>query len=290
MEKQPLSLDALPLIADYLRQYPPVISELTFTNLFAWRHTRPVWLSVFRNTLLFWVTEKKGGDPTVLFGTPIGPAPLTELVAAPDPAPTRLVRLPANEAEMLRKAGYQISEDRDNADYVYLTSDLAKLAGRKYAKKRNHVKNCLEQYHCEYEPFSPKIIAECLAMQSQWCEMRECAVNLGLAGEDAAIRETLEHFEEFNCIGGAIRVDGKIAAYAVGEWLNPDTAVWHFEKAMPDITGLGQLINHWFALHALSGFTYVNREQDLGIPGLRQAKESYCPDHLVEKYTVRLTD
>jgi len=61
--------------------------------------------------------------------------------------------------------------------------------------------------------------------------------------------------------------------------------VWHFEKAMPDIQGLGQLINQWFSLHSLRGFEFVNREQDLGIPGLRQAKESYFPHHMVEKFT-----
>ena len=264
-----------------------MISELTFTNLFAWRHTRSVWFSMLSDTLLFWVTEKGGSDPTVLFGPPIGPLAFEEVTAA---APVSgMVRVPAPEAERLRAAGYHVEEDRANADYVYLVRDLADLAGRKYAKKRNHVKNCLEQYRCEYEPFSARIIAECLAMQGQWCEMRECAVNLGLAGEDTAIRETLEHFEKFACLGGAIRVDGKIAAYAIAEELRPDTAVWHFEKAMPDIVGLSQLVNQWFAQHALSGFTYVNREQDLGIPGLRQAKESYYPDHLVKKYTVRLT-
>ncbi len=286
MDKHELTLATRPLVHGLLQRHPPAISELTFTNLFAWRRTRPVWFSVIEETLLFWIAEKGGNEPTVLFGPPVGPLPIEE--AAKLSPVSRMVRIPAAEAERLQQAGYAVEADRDNADYVYRTSDLANLAGRKYAKKRNHVKNCLAQYRCEYEPFSAAIIAECLAMQSQWCEMKECAINLELAGEDAAIRETLDHFEEFGCLGGAIRVDGKIAAYAVAEPLDPETAVWHFEKAMPDINGLGQLVTHWFAKEALSGFVYVNREQDLGIPGLRQAKESYYPDHLVEKYTVRL--
>jgi len=286
MDKHELTLASRPLVHGLLQRHPPAISELTFTNLFAWRHTRPVWFSVVQDTLLFWVTEKGGSEPTVLFGPPIGPLPIEEVTTI---APfSRIVRIPAPEAERLRQVGYDVAPDRDNADYIYRVTDLAELAGRKYAKKRNHVKNCLAQYHCEYVPFSPAVIAECLSMQSHWCKMKECAINLELTGEDAAIRATMEHFEEFGCIGGAIRVDGKIAAYAVAEPLSPETAVWHFEKALPDITGLGQLVTHWFAKEALTDFAYVNREQDLGIPGLRQAKESYYPDHLVEKFTVRI--
>ena len=77
-----------------------------------------------------------------------------------------------------------------------------------------------------------------------------------------------------------------IQAFALGERLNKSTAVWHFEKALPEINGLSQLVNQWFAKECLAEFEFVNREQDLGIPGLRQAKESYYPDHLVEKMTV----
>ena len=80
-----------------------------------------------------------------------------------------------------------------------------------------------------------------------------------------------------------MRVDGTIQACAIAEDLSPGTAVWHFEKAMADIPGLGQLINHWFSKYGLSDFDYVNREQDLGIPGMRQAKESYHPHHMVPK-------
>ena len=288
MDKHALTLASRPLVHGLLQRHPPAISELTFTNLFVWRHARPVWFSATEETLLFWTTEKGGSEPTVLFGPPAGPLPIEEVARL---APlSGMVRIPAPEAERLRLAGYEVAADRDNADYVYRVRDLAGLAGRKYAKKRNHVKNCLARYRCAYEPFSPAIIAECLGMQGRWCEMRECAVNLELAGEDAAIRETLEHFAEFGCIGGAVRVEGKIAAYAIAEPLAHDTAVWHFEKALPDIAGLGQLITHWFAQEALSGFTFANREQDLGIPGLRQAKESYYPDHLVEKFTVRPAD
>jgi hypothetical protein len=108
--------------------------------------------------------------------------------------------------------------------------------------------------------------------------------------EYSAIREAFSHYEELDPIGGAIRVNGKVEAYAVGEKLAPGTAVCHFEKAMPNVKGLGQLINQWFAKYSLSDFEFVNREQDLGVPGLRRAKESYFPHHMVEKFTARISE
>jgi len=129
-----------------------------------------------------------------------------------------------------------------------------------------------------------------MTMQKRWCQIRECVHDPGLCSENIAIAEMFARYEEYDLIGGAIRVDGEIQAYSVGERLNPATAVCHFEKALPGIPGLAQLINHWFAKFSLNAFEYINREQDLGIAGLRQAKESYYPHHLVKKYTVAFSD
>jgi hypothetical protein len=159
-----------------------------------------------------------------------------------------------------------VTPDRDNADYVYRVVDLAELNGRHYAKKRNHIKQCLSNHACEYVPITAKLIAECETMQENWCNTRDCGRNPGLCNEANAIAETFAHFNELGLLGGAVRVDGTIQAFAIAEELSPGTAVWHFEKAMADIPGLGQLINHWFSKYGLSGFDYVNREQDLGIP------------------------
>ena len=181
-----------------------------------------------------------------------------------------------------------MSEDRDNADYVYRVPDLAELAGRRFSKKRNKIKQCLNKHFCEYVPITSKLLAECETMQENWCHTRDCGRNPGLCNEANAIAETFAHFEDFGLLGGAIRVDGIIQAYAIAEELYPGTAVWHFEKAMAHIPGLGQLINQWFSKYGLPEFDYVNREQDLGVPGLRQAKKSYFPHHMVEKNCISL--
>ena len=287
----PLSLADRPLINDFLTRHPPFISELTFTNLFIWRHSRPVLWTVLDNTLLFLVKTADSGNRFILLGPPAGNISLPEVFTRFGKQLAGAIRLPEDTAAPLSKASYTVVEDRDNADYVYRKSDLAELAGRRYAKKRNKIKQCEQHYTCQYEPLTAANLAECRKMQRFWCDARECGHDPGLCNENMAIDEIFAHFQAFdNLIGGAIRVEGIIQAYAVGEWLNADTAVCHFEKAMPAIPGLGQLMNQWFARYGLQKFEFINREQDLGIPGLRQAKESYYPHHLVNKYTLFLAE
>lgn len=286
MNLRPLSLDDRLFVTEYLRRFPPVVSELTFTNLFAWRHTRPIWLDEFRKSLLFFAETKMG---LVLLGNPIGPVSLPEVFDAYSSRITGADRFPKEKlADAPLPPGAMVVEDRDNGDYVYRREDLATLAGRLFTKKRNHINQCLAAYNCQYEMITGETVAECLALQDRWCNDRNCKIEPGLAGEYQAIEETLHHYEKFGLTGGAIRIAGTIEAFAVGEALNPSTAVCHFEKAMPQFQGLAQLINQWFTKNNLGEFDYVNREQDLGIPGLRQAKESYSPDHMVEKVRIVL--
>ena len=101
-----------------------------------------------------------------------------------------------------------------------------------------------------------------------------------------AIQEALVHFGPLGLSGGAIEVDGRIEAFSIGEPLSADTAVIHIEIANPAFPGLAQLINREFVRNEWSGFAFINREQDVGHPGLRRAKESYHPHHMVKKFTI----
>jgi hypothetical protein len=133
---------------------------------------------------------------------------------------------------------------------------------------------------------TPDIIDQCLELQAEWCNLRQCQENPGLNSENIAIKELFTYMDKLPVFGCAIFINGKIEAFSIGEKLNEKTAVVHFEKANPEIDGLYQLINQWFCQNELTYYNYVNREQDLGIEGLRRAKESYHPDHLVDKYIV----
>jgi len=281
---RPISMADRRLVGDYLNRFPPTVSELTFTNLYCWRHTRPIFLDEYQGTLLIFAQFPEG---IAILGNPVGPASLVGILRAHGGRITRVERFPA---AML--AGKElppeatIIPDRDNSDYVYRREDLANLTGRQFAKKRNHISQCISAYDCRYEIITGDNLPECLAMQQRWCLARGCKAEPGLEGEDRAIEEALLNYEELSLTGGVIRIGETIQAFTVGEALNQDTAVCHFEKAMPGFHGLAQLINQWFAKFGLPGFTWINREQDLGLPGLRLAKESYCPDHLVEKVRI----
>ncbi len=284
----PLTLSDKKLVSAYLHRYPPVISEHTFTNLFIWQPSRPIFFTELENSLIFCVRSAILKDHYILFGPPVGPVTIPDVFAAFNGNLIGAVRIPDRDIENIAVSNV-IHADRDNADYVYKVSDLAELAGRHYAKKRNHIKQCLSSHTCEYVPVTPELIADCEAMQENWCHSRDCGRNPGLCNEANAIAETFAHFKEFELLGGAVKVDGIIQAYAIAEELHPGTAVWHFEKAMGNIQGLSQLINQWFSRYGLSGFTYVNREQDLGIPGMRQAKKSYHPHHMIAKNCISLS-
>ena len=283
----PLDLDTAPLVNRYLAAYPPEVSELTFTNLYAWHHGRPVWLRELSNTLLFLTQSPKDPDGRrLLFGPPVGPLPLATVMAELSDSVSGAVRQSAASVAGLDPARFSVTTDRANSDYVYRVTDLAELAGRNYAAKRNQIKHCLRDHRCLYEPITAANLDECRDLLNRWCDLHHCELDHGLSGEWLALKETLRNFQEFKLLGGLVRVAGAVEAFAIGERLNQDTAVCHFEKSLPAIPGLGQLINQWFAANSLVGFTYVNREQDLDLPGLRQAKESYHPDHLLEKFTV----
>ena len=185
-------------------------------------------------------------------------------------------------------AGLVVEPDRDQSDYVYLVEDLATLKGRKYHRKRNHIKQFKEKYSYQYVPLTSEWISECLQLQDTWCDLRNCDAIPSLASEALAVKEALTHFETLGMKGGAILIDGKVEAFTLGEPLNPETVVIHIEKTNPAYERLYPTINQAFLEKEWSGYTYVNREQDLGEEGLRKAKESYFPHHMVNKYSITL--
>jgi hypothetical protein len=180
------------------------------------------------------------------------------------------------------------TEDRDNADYVYSSQDLIDLSGRKFDGKRNHLKNFYRNNDFEFAPVTKEMLPDIIEFQKQWCLARGCSDDLSLMNEGIAVMEVLEHFTELNVFGGVIKINGKIQAYTAASELNKDTAVVLFEKGNPDIRGIYQAINKEFVEKMLAKYKWVNREQDGGDEGLRKAKLSYNPDHLVAKYVVKL--
>lgn len=185
---------------------------------------------------------------------------------------------------------FEIESDRDDFDYVYLREDLASLKGKKYHGKRNHIARFMDKDDWSYESLTAENIQECRDMSREWLTFKEDKLEEehklqeGVEDENIALHEALDHYEEFGLVGGLLRKEGKVVAFTVGEPLNDETMVVHFEKAYPNLQGAYPMINQQFILHECENYKYVNREEDVGDAGLRKAKLSYCPEILLKKY------
>lgn len=287
---KPLELADLEILRTALSAYRPQTSELTFSNLFIWRKHYDFRWCVHQD----WVFIVTGGANAFAL-QPIGPEPRADATMRlldwlrDQPGTTGAIeRADTRLAEQLRdRPEFDIESVRDHFDYVYRAQDLVQLAGRKYHSKRNHINKFKRTHPFRYEPLAGSHIDSCMALAESWCKWRRCDEDLSLLGEWDAVREALENFGTLGIEGGAVFVEDRLEAFAIGEWLNRDTVVIHVEKANAEIPGLYPLVNQQFCEHAWAKAAFVNREQDLGEPGLRKAKESYYPDHLVEKYRIR---
>ncbi|MCL4504166.1 MAG: phosphatidylglycerol lysyltransferase domain-containing protein [Deltaproteobacteria bacterium] len=289
---KPLGLEDRDVLQRLLWDYQPETSELTFTNLFIWREFYQFSWCLEGNWLLM-VSNSPGGTWAL---PPIGPPPratvcrkLLKWAGVNWTAPPCIARADDRlVTELAQSAGFLISPLRDHFDYVYRSQDLIQLPGSKYQAQRTHTHQFQHSHQISYEPLQSKHLGACLELAAEWCALKRCAEDLGLQGEWQAVREGLRNFQELNLVGGVILVKDKVEAFTVGELLNRGTAVVHIEKANPAIPGIYAVINQEFCRHSWSEVPFINREQDLGLPGLRMAKMSYHPHRLVEKFRIQL--
>ena len=192
----------------------------------------------------------------------------------------------AKELTTKFKGVFELCLDRDGMDYVYLRQELAELKGKKYQPKRNHISYFKNNQNWTYERIDKSNISECIEMSRKWLEgfPGDYEYIEDLQGEFKIIQKAFESYEELGFTGGLIRTDGKVIAYTMGEEMSSDMFCIHFEKAFSNIRGAYPMINQQFVLNELSSYTYVDREDDLGIENMRKAKLSYYPFSLPEKY------
>jgi hypothetical protein len=290
MEFKPICLEDRDLINAMFQADPPEISELTFTNLWMWRRRyEPMWAE--SDGMLFIIMKSSEDDR---FGLPpIGKGDKTRAMKlllneldAFSPKP-KVMRAPSRLVPVLASSGiFDCVLDRNNSDYVYLGDNLVKLPGRKYQRKRNHLNKFLKTVEHEWREFDDQVIESALDLQEDWCELRDCVEHNDLFDENIAVYEALHAWDILECKGGAILINGKVEAFTFGELLNPETLVIHVEKANPSVPGLYTAINQFYCERMWPGVKFVNREQDLGMEGLRKAKESYYPVRMIDKYLI----
>ena len=270
-------------------------SHLNFTNFYMWRTPYHIQWKV-EDDVLYMINEYDGVLASLQpFCEPEKWPEATKKILAffeEQRRPVYLMGLEKDYAAYLQGEGqslasFDVKDDRDNADYVYLAEKLISLSGRKLHSKKNHLNAFHKLYpQAEYLPITSDLIPACRKELESWYAMRsEDLQNDPFIGyERAAIHEVFDNYEAFQLKGGVIRIDGRVVAFTFGEALNTDTAVIHVEKADPNVRGAYPAINQGFVEHAWSNMTYINREEDMGLPGLRKAKESYKPEKMIEKF------
>lgn len=295
---KPITLADKPVFDSFFRARRYENGHFNFTNLFMWREGYNIeWCT--EDGFLFiraaWKNERFALQP---FG------PIDQLGAAiamwedyfkQNNLPFVMTGMESGTAlqlEKIRPGFFKFTEDRDNYDYVYSAAELLNLKGRKFHSKKNHINSFKKAFpNFTYLPLSAELVDQCVATALDWYEKKnDVTEDVHIDFEKKAIIEALKNQEYLGLKGGVIIIDNKVEAFTFGEQLNADTAVIHVEKANADIRGIYPVINQQFVKNAWSKMRFINREEDMGLEGLRKSKLSYHPIKFIKKFVVTVKD
>lgn len=290
-------------LEEYLNGYEYKTSGLSFSSLYMWRDiNRFSWDMIGDYMCVCGISHLELEDGIIL---PFMLPPLTRtgeydkeslretifkakelFEKAGEPFSLRLV--PLHMIEIIKEAVPEMvfKDDRPNYDYVYLTKELIDLKGRSFHAKKNHLNYFKKTYEYEYIRLTPDMTDDVMRFIADFNGRKDVPAHEMemLKMEEAAMEDVLRNIDTVGYSAGAILIDGKIEAIAIGGKLGADTIVEHVEKANVNYRGLYQAINNEYCKHIASDAEYINREEDMGIPNLRKAKLSYKPVKLLEKY------
>lgn len=287
---QPVSLRDKATFRGMQRKYPPLHSDNTFTNMVCWNHYAHYEYMVVERTPVVATTIEHQTSFRILPGPKSHDIQRRVLdLAAREGGENAFYLFGAENRQAFerRYPSVPVYPDRDFFDYVYATAELAVLSGKKYLSIRRHLNRFKSKCSYEVEAMEGDNLGEVKEFLEKWCVWKGCDENPVLGYEKDAVRFAMDHFQELELSGLLIRIEGQVSAMAVYEMLSPDTAVVHFEKALPDCPGIYKGINQETAKTLFDEARYINRESDLGVAGLREAKLRYHPHHLVEVYYVK---
>lgn len=302
MLENPITIEERPILEEYLKGFEYGTSGLSFTSLYMWRNINNFsWQMIGDYMCIAGLShlelDKKEPflfPPLTRTGT-YDPESLNETIKEArkifeSKGYVFSIRLaPFHMLDILEKAcpgEFRFFDDRPNYDYVYRTQDLIELKGREYHSKKNHLNYFLNHYKYEYVPLTSAMAEQAMQFIREFNERKnlpEHEMEL-LKMEERAMIDVFSNLEAVGYLAAAIVIDGKIEALSIGGRINGNTVTVHVEKANTAFRGLYQLINNEFCRHVASNVKYINREEDMGIPGLRKAKLSYKPVKLMESH------
>ncbi|MDU9376759.1 hypothetical protein McpSp1_13860 [Methanocorpusculaceae archaeon Sp1] len=289
---KPVTLKDKPVFDKIFAQYPQVHSEYSFMNMVCWEHYAPYSFTVQDGRLLTACTV----DGETTYRAPVGePAPklFEEVLALAKECGGKMAMDFYNEADVryLKEVHPEtpVYTNRGFSEYYYRTSELAELKGRKYLNIRGQINRFNAEYSHTTERITTDILPEVREMIEEWSISKHCEANLIMKEELTAVLFALEHWQELGCEGLAIRImpEGNIAAIAVWEFFNESTALIHFEKGFVKYKGIYKIINQETAKCLRAKCEWVNRESDMDVPGLREAKMRYHPNHCAKAWYIK---
>ena len=290
-----ISIDQKNWLNEYLHRMDKRCCEYSYVNLYLWGRKRVAELNGFlllqaqfdrKSVYLYPVGE---GDIKGVLDAIIHDASVRGIPCCL----SALTEADCRQVEALYPGAFQIYCDRDSYDYIYAIDDLADLRGRKFQKKRNHL-NRFEQEHPDAQilPLDAQTMEAAHLLAQKWYEERTAIDPDGdYHLEKIALERAFSHYGELGMEGVVLVEQGNVMAFAMGSRLTGDTYDIHFEKALGASDGTYAAINRGFARYLREKYPevkWLNREDDMGIEGLRKAKLSYNPDHMVEKCWARL--
>ncbi|TGU70674.1 DUF2156 domain-containing protein [Geomonas terrae] len=280
-----ITLEDKPLLDRLFSELQPRVSELTFANLYLFRKAHEYRLTRVGDAVL---ALGRGYDGTPYFLPPFGGDVNAVALKLLDEGLTLYGADDAFLARHLPSERFEAVPDRNNFDYLHVKEEMAQLSGKLYHKKKNRVNYFVNRHRHEVELFAERHVAGSLALLEEWGRVKmELAPAGSVRGEVEGCAEALRLHGELGLSGVVVLVEGVVRGFAIGERLNRETAVCHFEKGDNFMEGLYQLLDREFSRLLFTECTYLNREQDLGEEALRQAKLSYHPVELLAKYRVR---
>ena len=292
IEFRPVRLEDRATIERFTMSSDITNCDLSFANMFCWQEVyHSAWAIVDGFLVIRFHID--GGD-RLGYMQPVGEGDCARIIPAlRDDAHAhgqrlRIIGLTDRGREMIRQMHiglFAFESDRALEDYVYAADDLRNLPGRRYQPKRNHINRFMAEYpDYRYEELTPDRFDECMQLEREWRRNHEGHTS-ELCAEQRAMQRAFAHFAELGMTGGCIYVGERMVAFTYGSAVNDHTFDTHVEKADTDYDGAFTVINCLFARHLPERFTLINREEDLGIEGLRRAKLSYHPAVIQHKFT-----
>lgn len=295
MQFKAISLEDKKWIKKYLKESGYRGCEFSFSTMMMWKDVYRTEVADYKGTLCY--RCRVANDRKYVYAFPAGngdkKAAIEEMILmAKEKGREFVLRgFEKDWADWLEQefpGRFEISTTRDEWDYVYSVEALGSLTGGKYHGKRNHIARFKDSGEWRYERLGAENLEECRAMSDKWYHAQLNIGNITVLKEKPVLNYALDHLEELDLIGGVLYRDDKVVGFTIGEKMSEDTFHVHIEKAYSDIQGAYPMINQQFVLHEMQDVMYINREEDDGVPGLRRAKESYYPVHMIEKYNAVL--